>query len=214
MSRTASWSTTGTSSGPTSRVCCATRLKCKDATPAARCSILCTRWRFPDRDIQGDSVFERGLLGIGDRLGLLAGVVLAVSAFTGWYAGPGEGVKVSVTGWDTGVGGKVVFFLGVAVVLVVVLREVGVELPAAVPESLLTIALGAVATIIVLVRVISIPDDFFFAGRGRRDLDQPRGRDRRDRGRAAAGIRRALTRPSRQGAVVAGCCGSGSSVRT
>ncbi len=121
---------------------------------------------FPDRDIHGGSFLERGLLGIGDRLGLLAGVVLSVSAFTGWYAGPGEGVKVSVTGWDTGVAGKVVFFLGVAVVLVVVLREVGVELPAAVPESLLTISLGAIATIIVLVRVISIPDDFFFAGRG------------------------------------------------
>ena len=123
---------------------------------------------FTDRDSPGDSFFERGLLGIGDRLGLLAGVVLAVSAFTGWYAGPGagEGVKVSVTGWDTGVSGKIVFFIGVAVVLVVALREVGVQLPAAVPESLLTIALGAVATIIVLVRVISIPDDFFFAGRG------------------------------------------------
>ncbi len=121
---------------------------------------------FPDRDIPGESVFERGILGIGDRLGLLAGLVLAVSAFTGWYAGPGEGVKVSVTGWDTGIAGKAVFFIGIAVVLVVVLREVGIQLPAAVPESLLTIGLGAAATIIVLVRVISIPDDFFFAGRG------------------------------------------------
>lgn len=121
---------------------------------------------FPDRNIPGDSLLERGLVGIGDRLGLLAGIVLAVSAFTGWYAGPGEGVKVSVTGWDTGVAGKIVFFLGVAVVVVVVLREIGVQLPAAAPESLLTIALGAAATIIVLVRVISIPEDFFFAGRG------------------------------------------------
>ena len=121
---------------------------------------------LPERNIHGDSIFDRGLLGIGDRLGLLAGVVLTVSAFTGWYAGSGEGVKVSVTGWDTGVGGKVVFFLGIAVVLVVALREVGVELPAAVPQSLLTVFLGAVATIIVLVRAISIPDDFFFAGRG------------------------------------------------
>jgi hypothetical protein len=121
---------------------------------------------YPDRNIPGDSLLERGLVGIGDRLGLLAGVVLAVSAFTGWYAGPGEGVRVSVTGWDTGIAGKVVFFLGVAVVLVVTLREVGVQMPAAVPESLLTIALGSAATIIVLVRVISIPDDFFFAGRG------------------------------------------------
>lgn len=121
---------------------------------------------LPERDTHVDSIFERGLLGIGDRIGLLAGVVLSVSAFTGWYAGPGEGVKVSVTGWDTGVAGKVVFFLGIAVVLVVALREVGIELPAAVPESLLTICLGAIATIIVLVRAISIPDDFFFAGRG------------------------------------------------
>ena len=121
---------------------------------------------YPDRDTHGESLLERGLLGIGDRLGFLAGVVLAVSAFTGWYSGPGEGVKLSVTGWDTGVAGKVVFFLGIAVVLVVTLREVGIQLPAAVPESLLIIALGAVATIIVLVRAISIPEDFFFAGRG------------------------------------------------
>jgi hypothetical protein len=121
---------------------------------------------FSDRDIPGGSVFERGIIGIGDRLGLLAGLVLAVSAFTGWYSGPGEGVKVSVTGWDTGVAGKVVFFIGLAVVIVIVLREAGVQMPATVPESLLTITLGAIATIIVLVRVISIPDDFFFAGRG------------------------------------------------
>ena len=90
---------------------------------------------FEGRDIQGDSIFERGLLGIGDGIGLLAGVVLAVSAFTGWYAGPGDGVKVSVTGWDTGVAGKIVFFLGVAVVLVVVLRDEELETIAdAMPE--------------------------------------------------------------------------------
>ena len=121
---------------------------------------------FHDRDNPGGSFLERGLVGIGDRVGFLSGVVLAVSAFTGWYSGPGEGVKVSVTGWDTGVAGKIVFFLGIAVVLVVALREAGIQLPAAVPESLLTIGLGAAATVIVLVRVISIPDDFFFAGRG------------------------------------------------
>src|SRR6476661_2741839 len=118
------------------------------------------------RDARGDSLLERGILGVGERLGLLAGVVLAVSAFTGWYSGPGEGVKVSVMGWDTGVAGKVVFFLGIAVVIVIALREVGVQMPATVPESLLTIALGAAATIIVLIRTISKPDDFFFAGRG------------------------------------------------
>ena len=45
-------------------------------------------------------------------------------------------------------------------------RVVGIELPAAVPESLVVIALGALSTIFVLVRLISIPDEFFFAGRG------------------------------------------------
>jgi hypothetical protein len=106
------------------------------------------------------------MLGIGDRLCLLAGLVLAVSAFTGWYTGPSEGVTVSVTGWNTGTLGKLVFAVGVLVVLVVALREIGVEMPAAVPESLVTIALGSIATVFVLVRVFSIPDDFFFAGRG------------------------------------------------
>jgi hypothetical protein len=110
--------------------------------------------------------FEPGLLGFGDGLGLVAGVVLAVSSFTGWYTGDGEGVTISVLGWNTGVLGKLVLFVGLAVVLVVVLRELGIEPPAALPQSLLTVALGALGTIFVLVRVISVPDDFFFAGRG------------------------------------------------
>jgi hypothetical protein len=114
----------------------------------------------------GRTELDRGLLGVGDRLGLLAGLVLAVSAFTGWYTGPGEGVTVSVMGWNTGTLGKLVFAIGMLVVLVVALREIGVDLPATVPQSLVTIALGSLATIFVLVRVFVIPDDFFFAGRG------------------------------------------------
>jgi hypothetical protein len=115
---------------------------------------------------------ERGggliLPGTGERLGILSGVVLAVSAFTGWYSGDGsdQGVSIAVLGWNAGVLGKLVFFIGLAVVLVLALRELGIQPPAAVPESLVTIALGAVATIMVLVRLIDIPDDFFFAGRG------------------------------------------------
>jgi hypothetical protein len=112
--------------------------------------------------------FDPGLLGLGDGIGLVAGVVLAVSSFTGWYTGDseGEGVTISVLGWNTGVLGKLVLFVGLAVVLVLLLRELGVELPASLPQSLVTVALGALATIFVLVRVISVPDDFFFAGRG------------------------------------------------
>ena len=110
--------------------------------------------------------FEPGLLGLGDGLALLAGIVLALSAFTGWYTGEGQGVTISVLGWHSGVLGKLILFVGLGVVLIVVLRELGIEPPAAMPQSLLTVALGALGTIFVLVRVISVPDDFFFANRG------------------------------------------------
>ena len=69
-------------------------------------------------------------------------------------------------GWDTGVAGKVVFFLGIAVV-----RG---RRPARGRRSDARDRAGEpahdrarrAATIIVLVRTISMPDDFFFAGRG------------------------------------------------
>jgi len=103
---------------------------------------------------------------MGGRLTFLFGLMLALSALTGWYSGEGNGTTVSVIGWHTGTIGKVVLFLGLAAVLVVVLREVGVGMPASVPESLVAIGIGSIATILVLVRVISIPDSFFFASRG------------------------------------------------
>ena len=106
------------------------------------------------------------LWGLGDRLTSLAGLVLALSAFTGWYTGNDDGISIAVLGWHTGTLGKLVFFSGLAVLALVALREVGIDLPATVPESLVTIALGSLATIFVLIRAISIPDDFFFAGRG------------------------------------------------
>ena len=107
-----------------------------------------------------------GMPGLGGRLTFLFGLLLAVSALTGWYTGEGEGTTVSVIGWHTGTIGKIVLALGLAAVLLVVLREVGVDMPAAVPESLLAIAIGSIATVLVLVRLISIPDTFFFASRG------------------------------------------------
>jgi hypothetical protein len=106
------------------------------------------------------------LAGYGGRLTFLFGLLLALSALTGWYTGDGNGTTVSVIGWHTGSIGKIVLALGLVAVLLVVLREVGVSMPASVPESLIAIAIGSVATILVLVRIISIPDDFFFASRG------------------------------------------------
>jgi hypothetical protein len=103
--------------------------------------------------------------GLGERLAWVAGLVLALSAFTGWYSGSGEGVTVSVLGWHTGTIGKLVFFVGLAVLVLAALREAGIDLPASVPESLIVIALGSLATIFALIRLISIPDEFFFASR-------------------------------------------------
>lgn len=121
---------------------------------------------YPLREMVFQDKGSLGLSGLGERLGIVAGLVLAVSSFTGWYTGEGEGVTISVLGWHTGTIGKLVLFVGLAVVAVLALREVGVRLPAALPESLITIVLGSLATIAVLIRVISIPDDFFFATRG------------------------------------------------
>jgi hypothetical protein len=84
-----------------------------------------------------------------------------LSPFMGWYAGSGEGPTIAVIGWHTGVLGKLVFVLGAAVILLGILREFGFELPPAVPESLVIIVIGALATVFVLIRLISIPDRFF-----------------------------------------------------
>jgi hypothetical protein len=105
----------------------------------------------------------------GELLTLISGLVLAISAFTDWYAGSESGgaFTLSVIGWHTGALGKLVFFVGLAVLALFALREAGIELPATVPESLVVIALGSLATIFVLIRVISIPDRFLPAsGRG------------------------------------------------
>lgn len=108
-----------------------------------------------------------GLFALGERVIWVAGLVLALSSFMGWYAGSGVGIKLAVIGWNTGTLGKLVFFIGVGVLLIVTLAEFGFELPASIPESLVVLALGILATVFVLIRVISIPDSVLPAdGRG------------------------------------------------
>ena len=110
--------------------------------------------------------FEQ-IWGWGHQLTWVSGLVLALSAFTGWYVGSGEGPTTSVIAWHTGALGKLVFFIGLAVLALVILRESGIDLPATVPESLIVIALGALSTIFVLIRLIDVPDEFFgWRGRG------------------------------------------------
>ena len=104
---------------------------------------------------------------LSERLTWLSGLILMLSSLMGWYVGSGDGLTISVIGWHTGVLGKLVFFIGLAVLALVALRQAGIEPPATVPESLVVIALGAVATVFVLIRLISIPERFLPAdGRG------------------------------------------------
>ena len=99
-----------------------------------------------------------GMTALGERVTWIAGLVLSISAFTDWYAGSGSvGPTIGVIGWHTGTLGKLVFFIGLAVVALVALREAGIELPPTVPE-------GSLSTIFVLIRLISIPDEFLPAG--------------------------------------------------
>src|SRR3954471_20619882 len=106
--------------------------------------------------------------GLGGRIAWIAGLILMLSSFMSWYAGKSvEGPTLAVIGWHTGTIGKLVFFIGLAIVALAILREAGFELPPNIPEPLVTIALGALGTILVLIRLISIPDTFAgTSGRG------------------------------------------------
>jgi hypothetical protein len=100
-----------------------------------------------------------GFWALGSRLTWISALVLTIAPFTGWYAGPDTtGPTLAVIGWHTGVLGKLVFFIGLTLLALVILSEFGFELPPTIPESLVVIALGSLATIFVLIRLISIPD--------------------------------------------------------
>jgi hypothetical protein len=109
-----------------------------------------------------------GFWAVGGRLTWVAGLVLAISSFTDWYSGPNSaGPTISVIAWHTGTLGKLIFFIGLVLIALAVAAEAGYELPPSVPDSLVVIALGSLATIFVLIRLISIPDSIQpGAGRG------------------------------------------------
>jgi hypothetical protein len=102
----------------------------------------------------------------GEALAWIAGLVFALSSFMGWYSLESQLGTASFIGWHTGTLGKLVFFIGLAVIVVLVLGATGLELPPAVPAGAVVSGLGALGTILVLVRVIDIPDRFANAGRG------------------------------------------------
>ena len=61
-----------------------------------------------------------GMTAVGERATWVSGLVLSISAFTDWYAGSGAvGPTIGVIGWHTGTLGKLVFFIGLAVIALV-----------------------------------------------------------------------------------------------
>jgi hypothetical protein len=98
----------------------------------------------------------------------LSATVLVLSTFMDWYAGDGgSGLTLSVTGWHTPGGlGKLTFVVGAAVLVLLALRRFGIVLPASLPESLVLIGLGVLATVFVLYRAIWVPLGIQPTGRG------------------------------------------------
>lgn len=109
-----------------------------------------------------------GLWRTGELLAWLGGLVLTLGAFMGWYSISGDPRgTLSVLGWHTGTIGKLVFAVGVIVLGLLALRAFGVELPPSVPDGLVIAGLGLAATILVLIRLIDVPETFQPAvGRG------------------------------------------------
>lgn len=84
----------------------------------------------------------------------------------GWYTVVIDGIRYSVTGWESGSLGKLAFFAGLAALLLLLLHAAGLELPPALPAGFLVAGLGAAGTIFALVGILSIPDRILPAGRG------------------------------------------------
>lgn len=102
-----------------------------------------------------------GLRSPGELLAWLAAIVLTLSAFMGWYTIESDfRGTLSVTAWNTGTIGKLVFVVGLAVLVLLSLHVFGVELPPAIPSGMAIAFLGFVGTILVVYRLIDIPERF------------------------------------------------------
>src|SRR3712207_6752368 len=101
----------------------------------------------------------------GEGLAWVAAIIFTLSSFMGWYSGQVDGLLLSALGWHTGILGKLVVLIGLAVLVLLVLRATGLELPPTVPIGMVIAGLGALGTVFVLIRPLEIPDDY--AGLGR-----------------------------------------------
>jgi hypothetical protein len=101
----------------------------------------------------------------GEALAWVAALVFTLSSFMAWYTADQPYITVSVIGWHTGTIGKLTFFVGVLVIGFLFLRATGVELPPGVPAGMLIAGVGTAGTILVMIRVIDVPDRLVGFGR-------------------------------------------------
>lgn len=102
-----------------------------------------------------------GLRSLGELLAWLAAIVLTLSPFMAWYTISGDlRGTLSVTGWNTGALGKLVFLAGLAALVLLSLRAAGVELPPQAPSGIVIAGLGFLATVFMLIRLIDVPERF------------------------------------------------------
>lgn len=101
----------------------------------------------------------------GEGLAWVAALIFTLSSFMGWYSGLVDGLELSALGWDTGLPGKLVLVVGLATLALLALRATGVELPPSLPVGLAIAVLGAIGTVVVLYRLIEVPEDYAELGR-------------------------------------------------
>jgi hypothetical protein len=107
--------------------------------------------------------FDTTRLRFGDLIAAGGGLLLIISLFLNWYKVSAEGalidISVSASGWDAlGFIDILLFLIGATAIALAALRAFGMAGRIPVPAGLALLALGALATLLVIFRILVIPD--------------------------------------------------------
>jgi hypothetical protein len=107
--------------------------------------------------------FDTTRLRLGDLIAAGGGLLLIISLFLNWYKVSAEGalidISVSASGWDAlGFIDILLFLIGAAAIALAVMRAMGMAARIPAPTGLVLLVLGALATLLVVFRILVIPD--------------------------------------------------------
>jgi hypothetical protein len=107
--------------------------------------------------------FDTTRIRFGDMIAAGAGLLLLISLFLKWYKVSAEGlvdVSASVSGWEAlGFIDILLFLIAIIAIAVAVARAANVMPSLPVSTGLLILGLGVIALLLVLFRLLSIPDE-------------------------------------------------------